>query len=79
MSTVNLYALEVWKAHVQKSNVHALASSAEWALMTRWAETVPLRVTLRAIEDTVTKPKTLMYYDRPVQEAYERWRRSMVS
>ena len=77
MTDLNLYAMEVWEAHVAKSHVTTLASAMEWALIRHWSKTTPLRVVLQAIRDTAKAPRTLLYYEKPVEEAYVHWQRSL--
>jgi hypothetical protein len=57
-------------------------SPAEWALVCKWMDELPLRVVLRGINDCGGKlePKTPLLYAGPaVLEAAERWQRGMTA
>lgn len=59
-------------------------SSAEWALIYEmWQERLPIRIALRGVQDALegrkdsSPPKSLVYYRRPIQEAYRMWSKAL--
>ncbi len=61
---------EFWK---RARGPERLMSPAEWYTAWQWREAgIPLRVVIRAMEDSKGTPATLRYYDGPVRAEYER-------
>ena len=76
----SLYAHEVWTAFLEHSGQKPtrLMSPSEWDVMRSWLDAaVPLRIVLRAFEDTAGRGKTLAYYRGSVEEAMRNWRRAV--
>ena len=73
------YARQVWQAFKEYAKPSArltldLATPAEWWLITTWLDRdIPLRVILRAFEDTKGQGTTLRYYRSSVEQAYKHW------
>ena len=73
------YARQVWqafKAHGKPSHriTLDLMSPSEWHLLLAWMdEAIPLRIVLRAFEDTKGQGTTLRYYRSSVEQAYKHW------
>jgi hypothetical protein len=75
------YATTIWAAVRERiGKPQHFMSSAEWAQVVKWRdEGIPLRVVLRGIADCGGQPRTLLGVAPAVEEAYRRWRKSLVS
>lgn len=73
------YIRDIWQEHCERrENDFPLMSSAEFSLaMSWWEQQIPLRVVLRAFQDTVKSGSSLFYYRAQVQEAYRMWRKAL--
>ena len=68
------YAEAVW----QVAGGGRIMSPAEWDLVRRWmVAEIPLAVVLRAIKETDSPSRSLLYYRQPVERAVERWRKAL--
>ena len=75
---LQLYSEAAWNAYSDKLGRDRIMSPAEWAIMRGWySSRIPLRIVLRAFQDVTGRGITLGYYERPVREAYARWRQSL--
>lgn len=73
------YARAVWKAFEDKrGGYERQMSPAEWHILATWMDAnIPLRVVLRALEETGGNGRTLSYYFLPVEQAYRRWKEAV--
>lgn len=70
------YSTAVWQAFTERSGrSERLMGAGEWWVLRGWLRAgIPLRVVLRAFQDTGGRGQSLAYYGPSVREAYERWR-----
>ena len=70
------YAYIVWNRFLERTGQPStrIMSPSEWDVLRGWMDAeVPLRVVLRAFEDTAGRGKTLAYYRGSVEEAMKHW------
>ena len=54
-------------------------SCAEWGVLAGWMDQdIPLRIILRALQDTNGRGRTLVYYEKPVEAAARFWARTVL-
>ena len=78
-SDATFYA-EIEDAFLAKARTGKLVvSPADWDQMRQWRQAgIPLRIILRAIDDTkLTHARTLRYLSEPVKAAYAHWRAAL--
>lgn len=73
------YIKELWlKFIARRGSVRPTMSSNEFNLIATWMDQgVPLRVVLQAMADSKGDPRTLLYFERPVEQEWTRVRRAM--
>ncbi len=73
------YAEACWETFQGKYQPSRLTmSSAEFNVVSRWMDrNIPLMITLRGIEETGGKPRTLLACEGPVERAYEYYAQAM--
>lgn len=75
------YAAAVWEHFTARTGrTERLMSAGEWWTLSRWMDLeIPLRVVLRGMDDSARRALNLAWYDGPVRDAYDRWRRALYS
>lgn len=73
------YARAVWAEFVRKTGSTRQMSCAEWGVLAQWMDQdIPLRIVLRALDDTKGRGHTLVYYEKPVEAAARFWGRAVL-
>ena len=74
-----IYARTVWAEFVKKTGTKRAMTCAEWGVLVGWMDQdIPLRIVLRALDDTKGKGRTLVYYEKPVEAAARHWARAVL-
>ena len=72
------YTQAVWEAYLERHGHERLISPIEYALVRSWLESdYPLRIVCGAIRDAAKTPRSLLWYELPVEEAMVRLRSGM--
>lgn len=73
------YIIQTWLAFIKKrGSPQPTMSSNEFNLLLTWMDAdVPLRVVLQALEQASGTPRTLLYFERPVEAEMQRVRQAL--
>ena len=73
------YSRAVWAEFRRKTGTQRAMSCAEWGVLAGWMDQdIPLRIILRALQDTNGRGRTLVYYEKPVEAAARFWARTIL-
>ena len=73
------YSRTVWAEFVRKTGSTRQMSCAEWGVLAGWMDQdIPLRIVLRALDDTKGRGHTLVYYEKPVAAAARFWAKAVL-